>query len=129
MSTTRTSRSSHRVTCTLSALREGSLTEYDARHGASPARSSLAASSVKRSAFGPLLVVHGVGDRQVPLEQAQKMVREARSSPQAVLRLFDHDEGGVEHVNGDLFTVAIDAMADWVADVLVPPIAAQAASS
>jgi len=77
----------------------------------------------------PLLVVHGVGDRQVPLEQAQKMVREARNSPQAVLRLFDHDEGGVEHVNGDLFTVAIDAMADWVADVLVPPIAAQAAAS
>ena len=68
----------------------------------------------------PLLVVHGVGDRQVPLAQAERTVREATASPQATLRVFDHDEGGVEHVNGDLFSVAIDAMADWVADTLGP---------
>ena len=66
----------------------------------------------------PLLVVHGAGDRQVPLAQAQRTVQEARRSPRAELRLFEADEGGVEHVNGDLFSVAIDAMADWVADVL-----------
>jgi dienelactone hydrolase len=68
----------------------------------------------------PLLVVHGAADRQVPLEQAERTVREARRSKQATLRVFDHDEGGVEHVNGDLFSVAIDAMADWVADTLQP---------
>jgi fermentation-respiration switch protein FrsA (DUF1100 family) len=66
----------------------------------------------------PLLVVHGVGDRQVPLEQAQRTVAEAKNSRQATLRVFDADEGGVEHVNGDLFSVAIDAMADWVGDTL-----------
>ena len=68
----------------------------------------------------PLLVVHGANDRQVPLEQAERTVREAVNSKGATLRVFDRDEGGVEHVNGDLFTVAIDAMADWVADVLQP---------
>ena len=34
--------------------------------------------------------------------------------------LFDADEGGVEHCSGDQFSVAIDAMTDWVADVLQP---------
>lgn len=66
----------------------------------------------------PLLVVHGAGDRQVPIEQAARTVHEARNSPRADLRLFREDEGGVEHVNADLLTVAIDAMADWTADVL-----------
>jgi dienelactone hydrolase len=68
----------------------------------------------------PLLVVHGAGDRQVPREQAERTVAEARRSKSATLRVFDHDEGGVEHVNGDLFSVAVDAMADWVADTLRP---------
>ena len=68
----------------------------------------------------PLLVVHGAGDRQVPLDQAERTVREATRSRRATLRVFHADEGGVEHVNGDLFSVAIDAMADWVADTLQP---------
>ncbi len=68
----------------------------------------------------PLLVVHGAGDRQVPREQAERTVAEARRSRQATLRMFEADEGGVEHVNGDLFSVAVDAMADWVADILQP---------
>ena len=54
----------------------------------------------------------------MPREQAQRTVAEARRSKSATLRVFDHDEGGVEHVNGDLFSVAVDAMADWVADTL-----------
>jgi fermentation-respiration switch protein FrsA (DUF1100 family) len=68
----------------------------------------------------PLLVVHGAGDRQVPREQAERTVSAATRSKSATLRVFDHDEGGVEHVNGDLFSVAVDAMADWVADTLRP---------
>jgi dienelactone hydrolase len=68
----------------------------------------------------PLLVAHGANDRQVPIEQAERMVREARRSPRAELRLFNADEGGVEHCSGDQFSVAIDAMTDWVADVLQP---------
>ncbi len=68
----------------------------------------------------PLLVVHGVHDRQVPLDQARRTVQAARNSARAELRLFDVDEGGVEHCSGDQFSTAIDAMTDWVADVLEP---------
>ncbi len=68
----------------------------------------------------PLLVVHGMADRQVPIEQAERTVREARNSSRAELRLFDADEGGVEHCSGDQFSTAIDVMTDWVADVLQP---------
>src|SRR6476646_4921209 len=68
----------------------------------------------------PLLVVHGVQDRQVPLEQARRTVASATNSRRAELRLFDVDEGGVEHCSGDQFSTAIDVMTDWVADVLEP---------
>jgi dienelactone hydrolase len=68
----------------------------------------------------PLLVVHGAHDRQVPREQAERTVREARNSPRAELRVLDVDDGGVEHCSGDQFSVAIDVMTDWVADVLQP---------
>ena len=66
----------------------------------------------------PLLVVHGANDRQVPLEQAERTVREATSSPRAELRVFTAEEGGAEHVGGDLFSPTIDYIADWVAEVL-----------
>ena len=68
----------------------------------------------------PLLVAHGVHDRQVPIEQAQRTIDAAMHSPRAELRLFDVDEGGVEHCSGDQFANAIDAMADFAADVLRP---------
>ncbi|HEY6892534.1 MAG TPA: prolyl oligopeptidase family serine peptidase [Rhodanobacteraceae bacterium] len=66
----------------------------------------------------PLLVAHGIHDRQVPVEQAQRTLEAAKRSSRAELRLFGDDEGGVEHCSGDQFSTAIDAMADWVADVL-----------
>ncbi len=66
----------------------------------------------------PLLVVHGEADRQVPLEQAERTVRAAVASPRAELRVFTAEEGGAEHVGGDLFSPTIDYIADWVADVL-----------
>ena len=66
----------------------------------------------------PLLVVHGAADRQVPLEQAERTVRAAVASPRAELRVFTAEEGGAEHVGGDLFSPTIDYIADWVADVL-----------
>jgi dienelactone hydrolase len=68
----------------------------------------------------PLLVVHGAADRQVPLEQAERTVREAVNSPRAELRIFTAREGGAEHVGGDLFSPTIDYIADWTADVLLP---------
>jgi fermentation-respiration switch protein FrsA (DUF1100 family) len=66
----------------------------------------------------PLLVVHGANDRQVPLDQAERTVREATASSRAELRVFSADEGGAEHVGGDLFSPTIDYIADWVAEVL-----------
>jgi fermentation-respiration switch protein FrsA (DUF1100 family) len=66
----------------------------------------------------PLLVVHGSHDRQVPLDQAERTVRAAVNSPRADLRVFTEVEGGAEHVSGDLFSPAIDYIADWVAEVL-----------
>ena len=66
----------------------------------------------------PLLVVHGADDRQVPIEQAERTVREAVNSPRAELRVFTAEEGGAEHVGGDLYSPTIDYIADWVADVL-----------
>jgi dienelactone hydrolase len=66
----------------------------------------------------PLLVVHGANDRQVPLEQAERTVREAVNSPRAELRVFSAEEGGADHVGGDLFSSTIDCIADWTAEVL-----------
>jgi dienelactone hydrolase len=66
----------------------------------------------------PLLVVHGEHDRQVPIEQAERTVRAAVNSRRAELRVFTEEEGGAEHVGGDLFSSTIDYIADWVAEVL-----------
>jgi dienelactone hydrolase len=66
----------------------------------------------------PLLVVHGANDRQVPFEQAERTVRAAVNSSRAELRVFTAEEGGAEHVGGDLFSPTIDYIADWVAEVL-----------
>jgi dienelactone hydrolase len=65
----------------------------------------------------PLLVLHGENDRQVPLDQAERTVAAAVNSPRRDLRVFTRAEGGAEHVQGDLFSVAVDHIADWVAEV------------
>lgn len=66
----------------------------------------------------PLLVVHGENDRQVPLDQAHKTAEAAVNSPRRDVKIFTAAEGGVEHCQGDLFSIGIDWMADWAADVL-----------
>lgn len=66
----------------------------------------------------PVLVAHGVNDRQVPIEQAHKMIERTINSPRRDLRIFDASEGGVEHCGIDNFSIQIDYIADWVADIL-----------
>lgn len=66
----------------------------------------------------PLLVVHGAGDRQIPLEMAEKTVRDATNSPRAELKVFTAGDGGVEHCQVDHGALAIEYMTDWAADVL-----------
>ena len=65
-----------------------------------------------------LLVVHGEGDRQIPLEMAQKTIREAVKSPRAELKVFTAADGGVEHCQVDHGALAVEYMTDWAADVL-----------
>lgn len=65
----------------------------------------------------PLLVVHGEGDRQIPLQQAKSTVAAAVNSPRAELKVFTRAEGGVEHCQVDNPALAVDYMADWAADV------------
>ncbi len=66
----------------------------------------------------PILVVHGEGDRQIPLEMAQKTIRDAVNSPRAELKVFTAADGGVEHCQVDHGALAVEYMTDWAADVL-----------
>jgi dienelactone hydrolase len=66
----------------------------------------------------PLLVVHGENDRQVPLDQARLTVERAVNAKRRDLRVFSVTEGGAEHVQGDNFSLAVDFIADWAANVL-----------
>jgi dienelactone hydrolase len=66
----------------------------------------------------PLLVIHGENDRQVPLDQARLTVERAVNAPRRDLRIFTAAEGGAEHVQGDIFSLAVDHMADWAAEIL-----------
>lgn len=66
----------------------------------------------------PLLVVHGEGDRQIPLKMAENTVNAAVNSPRAELKVFTRDDGGIEHCQVDNPAPAVDYMADWAAEVL-----------
>ncbi len=66
----------------------------------------------------PLLIVHGENDRQVPLWHAQRTFEEAVNSPRRKLQVCTLAEGGAEHCQADNSTMAIDYMADWVAEIL-----------
>ncbi len=64
----------------------------------------------------PYLITHGGGDRQIPLEFAQRSYDQAVNSPCRELRIFTDREGGVEHVGADNMEPPRSFMCDWVAD-------------
>ena len=66
----------------------------------------------------PLLVLHGENDRLVPLIMAKNTVEAAIHSPSRKLKVFTQAEGGAEHVQVDNMTLAVDYIADWVAETL-----------
>ena len=66
----------------------------------------------------PLLVMHGENDRQVPLSHAQRTIEAAENSTNRKLKVFTIYEGGAEHCQVDNRTMAVDYMADWVAETL-----------
>jgi dienelactone hydrolase len=66
----------------------------------------------------PLLVVHGESDRQVPVGQARRTHEMATSSPRRDLLVFPSGSWGEEHCQVDDPTLAIDAIGDWLQEVL-----------
>ena len=66
----------------------------------------------------PLLVFHGENDRQVPLWRAEKTIEAAVNAPVRKLKVFSLAEGGAEHCQADNYSMAVDYMADWVAEIL-----------
>ena len=66
----------------------------------------------------PLLVIHGESDRQVPVAQAHRTYDMATSSPRRDLLVFPNGEWGEEHCQVDDPTLAIDAIGDWLEEVL-----------
>ncbi|MBO20998.1 MAG: hypothetical protein CMM26_01270 [Rhodospirillaceae bacterium] len=66
----------------------------------------------------PFLILHGESDRQIPLEMAEKTINAAVNSPRTELKVFTAETGGVEHCQVDNSKIAVEYMADWVADVL-----------
>jgi dienelactone hydrolase len=66
----------------------------------------------------PYLVVHGSGDRQIPVEYAHRSYDQAVNSPKRELRIFTEREGGIEHCNLDDPANATHFVADWVSENL-----------
>lgn len=64
----------------------------------------------------PLLVTHGVGDRQIDVRYAHRTYEQAVNSPKRELRLFDDPEGGTEHISIDNMPYVAGIIADWVAE-------------
>src|SRR3954471_21219126 len=63
----------------------------------------------------PFLVVHGADDKVVPVANAHKL-HEAIGSPRKKLRILTGEDGGSAHALGDNRPLAIDYIADWLAE-------------
>lgn len=67
----------------------------------------------------PFLMVHGEGDEQIPLAEAQKCF-DAVGSKQKTFKLFTRDEGGYHHCQIDNQSICSAYMWDWLEQVLQP---------
>jgi dipeptidyl aminopeptidase/acylaminoacyl peptidase len=65
----------------------------------------------------PFLIVHGAGDEQVPLADAQALYNASGSSDKT-LRVFTEEEGGAQHCQRDYLTLVCDVIADWFEEKL-----------
>ncbi|GAA5215798.1 alpha/beta hydrolase family protein [Streptomyces thinghirensis] len=65
----------------------------------------------------PFLVLHGVNDRQVPVDMAHKQYDAAVNSPRRELKIMTEKDGGIEHVAADNISPTTSYIADWIADV------------
>ena len=62
--------------------------------------------------------MHGQDDRLVPLRMAEKTIEAAINSPARELKVFTQADGSTGHVQVDNMALAVDYIADWVAEVL-----------
>jgi dienelactone hydrolase len=61
----------------------------------------------------PLLITHGEGDAQIPVEDARRLY-EAAGSPEKTLRVFSREEGGAQHCQIDYSIRGVTYIADWL---------------
>jgi dienelactone hydrolase len=66
----------------------------------------------------PILISHGENDRQIAVKYAQLTYDECINSPRRELKIHTKEEVAAEHCSVDNGSVAIDYMADWLAEVL-----------
>jgi len=67
----------------------------------------------------PFLMLHGDGDEQIPLGEAQKCF-DAVGSKQKVMKIFTREEGGYHHCQIDNQSICAAYMWDWLEQVLQP---------
>ena len=67
----------------------------------------------------PFLMLHGEGDEQIPLAEAQKCF-DAVGSKQKTMQVFSREEGGYHHCQIDNQSICCSAMWDWLEQVLEP---------
>ena len=67
----------------------------------------------------PFLMLHGEGDEQIPLAEAQKCF-DAVGSKQKTMKIFTREEGGYHHCQIDNQSICSAAMWDWLEQVLQP---------
>jgi dipeptidyl aminopeptidase/acylaminoacyl peptidase len=67
----------------------------------------------------PFLMLHGEGDEQIPLPEAQKCF-DAVGSKQKEFKLFTREEGGYHHCQIDNQSICSAYMWDWLETVLQP---------
>jgi dipeptidyl aminopeptidase/acylaminoacyl peptidase len=67
----------------------------------------------------PFLMLHGDGDEQIPLGEAQKCF-DAVGSKQKTMKIFTREEGGYHHCQIDNQSICAAYMWDWLEQVLQP---------
>jgi fermentation-respiration switch protein FrsA (DUF1100 family) len=67
----------------------------------------------------PFLMLHGEGDEQIPLPEAQKCF-DAVGSRNKTMKIFTREEGGYHHCQIDNQSICSAYMWDWLEQVLQP---------
>lgn len=67
----------------------------------------------------PFLMLHGEGDEQIPLPEAQKCF-DAVGSKRKTMKIFTRQEGGYHHCQIDNQSICSSYMWDWLEQVLEP---------